>query len=69
MRWAESQPGGANGADRTLSLSSVSRRFPTQQLEATRNDVRAEIQNIERKISIREVKEKTVNFSVQSAPL
>lgn len=68
MRWVESQPG-EQTAGGTLSLLSVSRRFPSPQLEATRTGVRAEVQSIERKISIREVKEKTVNFSVQSVPL
>lgn len=37
-------------------FSSVSSRLPSHQLEATRCSVRADVQNIERKISTREVK-------------
>lgn len=56
MRRVKSQLQSEETVGGMFRFSSVSSRFPSQQLEATRGSVRADVQNIERKISTREVK-------------
>lgn len=56
MRRAKSQLQSGETVGSMFRFSSVSSRFPGQQLEATRDSARADVQNIERKISTREVK-------------